>query len=254
MRRPIIIANWKMNPLTFQEAEKLLLDLLPEAAKNKKVEVVICPPFVWLTDLSHKYKKSVVFGGQNVFWKDSGPYTGEISPQMLKSSGVSYVIIGHSERKIHLGETDEMINKRLKAALEAGLVSVLCIGEKERSGDGIPAVVGEQLKKALEGVGKKSVKKLIVAYEPVWAVSTMPGSQADNPDNAFRAMIFIRKVLTDLYDRKTAEGVKIIYGGSVSSVNIASFFKEGKMEGVLVGGASLDAQEFTKIVKIVNPY
>lgn len=248
MSRPIIIANWKMNPPTFPEAEKLLLDLLPEVAKNKKVEVVICPPFVWLTDLSYKYKKSVAFGAQDVFWEEEGAFTGEISAAMLKSAGADYVITGHSERKIYFGETDEMINKKLKTALEAGLASVLCVGEEERSSDGIPAVVGEQLKKAMEGVGKNSVKKLIVAYEPVWAVSTMPGSQADNPDNAFRAMIFIRKVLTDLYDRKTAEGVKIIYGGSVSSANIAGFLREGKMEGALVGGASLDAQEFAKIV------
>lgn len=241
-----------MNPVIYEETEKLMVGLLSGIAKNKKVKVVICPPFVWLTDLSYKYKKSVTFGAQDVFWEEEGAFTGEISAAMLKSAGADYVIIGHSERKIYLGETDEMINKKLKTALGAGLVSVLCIGEKERSGDGIPAMVGEQLKKALEGVGKSSLKKLIVAYEPVWAVSTMPGSQADNPDNAFRAMIFIRKVLTDLYDRKTAEGVKIIYGGSVSSVNIAGFLKEGKMEGVLVGGASLDAQEFTKIVKIIN--
>ena len=249
MKNSIIIANWKMNPATYGEAEKLVSNLLPGITRNKKTKVVLCPPFVWLNSLSSKFKKSISFGAQDVFWKDGGPYTGEVSPQMLKSSGVNYVILGHSERKIYLGETDEMINKKLKAALEAGLIPVLCVGEKERNSDGIPAVVGEQLKNALGGIGKNLVKKLVVAYEPGWAISTMPGAKADSPDNAFRALVFIRKILAGLYGRKTAEGIKIIYGGSVSSANIAGFLKEGKMEGALVGGASMDAQEFLKVVR-----
>ena len=250
MSKSIIIANWKMYPATYQEAEKLMSDLLPFLAKNKKAKVVLCPPFIWLNDLSKKYKKSVSFGAQDVFWAEGGAFTGEISAPMLKSSRVGYVIIGHSERKIYLGETDEMINKKLKASLAAGLISVLCVGERERGKDDeIPGVVEEQLKKSLEGVGKNQLKKIIVAYEPVWAISTMPGAKPDTPDNAFRASILIRKVLADLYGRKTAGEVKIIYGGSINSNNIAAFIKEGKMQGGLVGGASLNPAEFIKIVK-----
>lgn len=239
-----------MNLSSFEEAEKLVLDLLPNIAKNKKTKVVLCPPFLWLNSLSRKYKKSVSFGAQNVFWKDAGAFTGEVSPPMLRSAGVEYVIIGHSERKIYLGETDEMINKKINAVLQAGLISILCIGERERGEDGeIPGVVADQLKKALEGVNKSQLKKIIIAYEPVWAISTMPGSKSDTPDNAFRASIFIRKVLADFYGRRAAGEVKIIYGGSVNSANIGAFIKEGKMEGALVGGASLDPAEFSKIVE-----
>ena len=172
---------------------------------------------------------------------------------MLKSAGAEYVIIGHSERKIYLGETDEVINKKLKAALGAGLTPILCVGERERGvDDEIPNIVEEQIKKALEGINKSKLKKIIIAYEPVWAISTTPGSKPDTPDNAFRAFIFIRKVLADLYGRKTAGEVKIIYGGSVNSGNISGFIKEGKMEGTLVGGASLDLTEFIKIIELAS--
>ena len=242
-----------MNPATYKEADKLVSDLEPAIAKNKKTKVVLCPPFIWLSDLSQKYKKSFSFGAQDIFWADEGAFTGEISAQMLKSAGAEYVIIGHSERKIYLGETDEIINRKLKAALGAGLTPILCVGERERGEDDeIPNVVEEQLKKALEGINKSQLKKIIVAYEPVWAISTTPESKPDTPDNAFRAFIFIRKVLADLYGRKTAGEIKIIYGGSVNSGNVAGFIKEGKMEGTLVGGASLDLTEFIKIIELAS--
>ncbi len=253
MIKPLIIANWKMNPATYEEAEGLVSNLLSAITKNKKTKVVLCPPFVWLNDLSRKYKKSISFGAQDVFWADEGAFTGEISAPMLKSSGVDYVIIGHSERKIYLGETDAMFSQKLKAALGVGLTPILCVGERERGEDDeIPSVVAEQLKKALEGVNKNQLKKVVIAYEPVWAISTTPGSKPDTPDNAFRASIFIRKVLADFYGRKAAGEIKIIYGGSVNSGNIAAFIKEGKMEGVLVGGASLDSAEFIGIVELVG--
>lgn len=252
MGKKIVVANWKMNPSIYGEAEKLFLDLLPTIKATRKVKVVICPPFVWLTDLSHKYKKSVAFGAQNVFWEAGGAYTGEVSPPMLKSSGVSYVIIGHSERRIYLAETDEMINKKLRAVLEIGLIPILCIGEEGKNSEGVSAVVGEQLEKALAGIRKNLVKKLIVAYEPIWAISATPGAKPDTPDNAFRVSIFIRKILAGLYGRKMAGEIKVIYGGSVNAKNIFSFLQDGKMEGVLVGGASLKPEEFSKIVKIAN--
>lgn len=252
MARFLIIANWKMNPRTYREAEGLFLAVRKGMQKNNKVGVVICLPLIWLIDFSRKYKSLVAFGAQNVFWETAGAYTGEVSPQMLKSSGVSHVIIGHSERKIYLGETDEMINKKVKAVFVAGLKPILCIGERERSGREVPSIVGEQLKKALEGVKKDKIRNLIVAYEPVWAISTMPGACPDTPDNAFRAAIFIRKVIADLYGLTAAKAVRVIYGGSVSSANTAVFLKEGKMGGALVGGASLDASEFIEIVKVAG--
>lgn len=228
----------------------MIFSLLPDMAKNKKTKVVICPPFIWLAGLIRQYKKSVSFGAQNVFWKEAGAFTGEISAAMLKSAGAEYVIIGHSERKIYLGETDELVNKKIKAALKVGLKPIICIGEKERGEDSeVPGIVGEQIKKALDGIHKNQLKKIILAYEPIWAISTMPGARPDTPDNAFRVSIFIRKILTQLHGRKAVEAVKIIYGGSVNSANVAAFIREGKMEGVLVGSASLDPAEFVKIME-----
>lgn len=253
MSKSIIIANWKMNPASYKKAENLVSDLLADITKNKKTKIVLCPPLLWLNGLSRKYKKSVSFGAQNFFWADTGAFTGEVSAQMLKSSGAEYVIVGHSERKIYLGEKDDMINKKLKSALKAGLTAILCVGERERGEDDeIPSIVEDQLKKALGGVNKNQLKKIIIAYEPVWAISTMSGSKPDTPDNAFRSSIFIRKVLADLYGRKAAGEVKIIYGGSVNSGNITAFIKEGKMDGGLVGGASLDHSEFIKIVELAG--
>ena len=142
-----------------------------------------------------------------------------------------------------------MINKKLHAAFAAGLLPVLCVGERERDDGQIPPIVGEQLKRALAGINRRQMGRLTVAYEPVWAISTQPGSRPDTPDNAFRAMLYIRKAAAGLYDRRTADLVRIIYGGSVTASNAAKFLSEGKMEGALVGGASLDADEFASIVK-----
>lgn len=248
----LIVANWKSNPATLAEAVLLAKKVEQGLSKLKKSEVVIAPPYSFLASLAEVLSK-VKLGAQNAFWQDVGPYTGEISWHQLKNLGVKYVIIGHSERKIYLAETDEMINKKLKAVLKAGFESILCVGERARSTDNqIPVVVEEQLKKALAGVRKNLVQKLSVAYEPIWAISTMPGSRPDTPDNAFRASVFIRKVLAGLYGRKAAEEIKVIYGGSVNSKNIFAFLQEGKMEGALVGGASLDPEEFITIVKIAS--
>lgn len=249
MHKPLIIANWKMNPATFAEAVLLARKIERGLAGIRGVEVVIAPPFPFLMEVGRVLKKSKL-GSQDIFWADIGPYTGEVSWRQLKEVGAEYAIIGHSERKLHIGENDEMINKKVRAALEHGVSPVLCIGERERAGNDIPGTVGEQLKNALRGVKKSFLKGLIVAYEPVWAISTMPGARPDTPDNAFRALVYIRKTITRLYGRTAGETVRIIYGGSVKAGNIASFLREGKMEGALVGGASLDPKEFVKIVRI----
>lgn len=247
MSKFLIVANWKMNPDAPGRA-KLLAQKIESSVSGKKNEVVITPPFLFLEGIGKVLKKTKL-GAQDTFWTDVGPYTGEISWHQLKHFKVVYVIVGHSERRINLGETDEMINRKVKAALENGISPILCIGERERSGKEIPAIVGEQLKSALKGVTKNLLKNLVVAYEPVWAISTTSGARPDTPDNAFRASLYIRKIVSGLFDQKSAKNVRVIYGGSVNSQNVSSFLKEGRMQGALVGGASLNPQEFSKILK-----
>lgn len=248
MHKPLIVANWKMNPASLKEAILLASAAEECAAKVKNVEIVLAPPFPFLGAIKSVIKKSKL-GAQDSFWADSGPYTGEVSWKQLAGIGAEYIIIGHSERRIHLGESDELIAKKTDALLKNGMNVILCIGEREREGGDIPIAVGIQLKSALIGVKKNMIKNLIIAYEPVWAISTNAGARPDSPDNAFRATLYIRKILVELYGRTAASAVRIIYGGSVKSANIASFLREGKMEGALVGGASLDPREFAEIVR-----
>lgn len=248
MRKPLIVANWKANPDSLERAVILAKKIEQAAKAAPRAEVVIAPPFPFLPAVG-KVLRRAKLGAQDVFWGDVGPYTGEVSWRQLKHLKIEYIIIGHSERKTYLGETDEIINKKTRAALEHGFCPILCIGEKEHGAQEIPAVLGEQLKKALQGMKKSYLKNLTVAYEPVWAVSTMPGARADTPDNAFRAMVYIRRVITALYGTKAAGLVRVIYGGSVNAKNIVSFLREGRMQGALVGAASLDPKEFASLVR-----
>ena len=253
MVKKIIIANWKMNPVMLKEARRLFDKVKKGVRRAKNVEVVICPPFVFLADLKPKtYKLKPQLGAQNVFWQEKGAFTGEISPAMLKELGVTHVIIGHSERKKWLGETDEMINKKVKAVLKAGLTPILCVGEWEREAAGeIPRIVEEQVRAALKGIKKGDFKNGIIAYEPVWAIGT---GRAETPDNATRAALYIRRIVKGVLGSNTAEKIRVIYGGSVNSQNAALFIAKDirGMEGMLVGGASLNAEEFIKIVKAVS--
>lgn len=236
-----------MNPETSREAILLAYKIECGAAKMKNIRVIVAPPFPFLIPVARMLKKAKLCA-QDSSWAEKGAFTGEVSWKQLKRLGVTHVIIGHSERRMYLNETDETVNKKIRALLTHGLIPILCIGEYQRTGKEIPAVVGEELKNALKGIKKNLVRKLIVAYEPIWAISTMPGARPDTPDNAFRAVVYIRKIITDLYGRACAERVRIIYGGSVKAHNVRSFLREGKMEGALIGGASLDAGEFIKIV------
>jgi len=224
-----------MNPQTYAEAEELLFSVKESVQKMGVVKIILCPPFVWLTDLSHKHKNGISFGAQDVFWEDSGAYTGEISPQMLLSSGVEYVIIGHSERRA-LGETDEMINKKLKAALRGNLTPILAVGERNKSDDR-DEILASQLTVDLDGLDSS---KIIIAYEPVWAIGT---GDAETPEHTLDAVEIIKRVTGD---------VLVLYGGSVDSKNIASFVSQSEIAGVLVGGASVDKEEFRKIIEIVS--
>lgn len=247
MRKPLIIANWKMNPPTVKEAVLLAHGIERGASRYRNVEVIVAPPFHFLMSLGRVLKR-VHLGAQDSAWAEAGPYTGEVSWLQLQSIGVRHVIVGHSERRLHMGETDDMIQKKVDALLRHGMTPIVCIGERMRIGNDIPAVVGDQLKTALNGIARRVVKNLVVAYEPIWAISTVPGARPDTPDNAFRTKVYIQKILTGLYGRAAAQAVRIIYGGSVRSENAAPFLKEGKMDGALVGGASLDSGEFIRII------
>ena len=245
--KKLIIANWKSNPATLREAVALAQKTELAASGHRGVEIVVAPPFPFLGGVA-AVLKAAKLGSQNASWGDTGPYTGEVSWRQLKSLKVKYVIVGHSERRLFFGETDEMINKKVHALLECGLAPVLCVGEREQSGD----EAAQQLKNALAGVKKSLVKNLIVAYEPVWAISTMPHSRPDTPQNAFRAHVYIRKVLAALFGREQGEKVRIIYGGSVNAKNITPFLIAGHMQGALVGGASLDIAEFSEIIRATS--
>lgn len=227
--KKIIIGNWKCNPLTFAQAEGLFNNI-KKGIKPVKNEIIICPPFSYLCCLSGN---SFKLGAQDCFWEEKGPYTGEISPKMLKDLGVEYVIIGHSERRMHLGETDKMINGKLKAALKSGLKPILCVGEKK--GENFKKIINNQLSLDLLGIPKKDLKKIIIAYEPIWAIGTGNFCEAEK---AKQTMIFIKSKI------KT----KVLYGGSVNSDIVVYYMKNG-FDGLLVGGASLNAKEFIKIAK-----
>ncbi|MBI2888986.1 MAG: triose-phosphate isomerase [Candidatus Liptonbacteria bacterium] len=248
----LIIANWKMNPPTYKEAEQLAEAVIKSSPK--KVDVVLCPPFVWLTDMSHESTGKVKFGAQDVFWEEAGAFTGEVSAAMLKSSNVEYVIVGHSERRHNLAETDVMVNKKVLAALKAGLHVILCVGEsKEVRRKGIPAAkrfVERQLREDLSGIDHLKLEvqglKLSITYEPVWAISGGdPTHAADDPKNAVEMIRFIKSQLLAICYLPLA----VLYGGSVNAKNAGSFLREPEIGGALVGGASLKPKEFLGILK-----
>jgi len=242
----LIVANWKCNPKSLQEAKKLF-DTIKKATKSiKETEVVICPPFLYLPVLKTKGSK-IKLGAQNCFWEEQGAFDGEISPPMLKSVGCSYVIVGHSERRHLFKETDTMINKKIKALIRANLISILCVGEteEEKNKGKFTQVISDQIKKALKGVSRKDIQKVIIAYEPVWAIGT---GRACRPIEAQVVHLFIRKIIARLYSRKIAERLPILYGGSVNQKNALDYLKESGMKGLLIGGASLRAKEFIKII------
>lgn len=245
--KTIVVANWKMNPKTAKEA-LTLFEASADAAKTaKNVEVVICPPFVWLGDLLtySKIKKGLVLGAQNCHWELSGAYTGEVSATMLADIGVRYVIAGHSERRRYLGETDSIINLKIKTALKFELKPILCVGE--RQGEEMNLMVEEQLTKGLAGLSINQMKEVVIVYEPVWAISTQAGRPC-LPDDALSANLFIKRVVTKLYSRFLADKTPVLYGGSVDSGNAVEYIKKAQVNGVLVGGASLDAKEFGALI------
>ncbi|MFC1904131.1 triose-phosphate isomerase [Chloroflexota bacterium] len=244
MRIPMIAGNWKMNT-TVSEAMELVRAMLNELDKINNVEKVLCPPFVSLSSVGELIKgSSVKLGAQNLYFMEKGAYTGEISPLMLADL-CEYVIIGHSERRQYFDETGEIVNKKIAVALKAGLKPVLCIGERleENEAGKTKEVITEQMGSSLTGID--SVNSLVIAYEPVWAIGT---GKAATGEQANEVISLIRRNLARLYDDSTAQGMRILYGGSVNAANTAEFIKQPEIDGALVGGASLKAPEFLSIV------
>ena len=241
-----IIANWKMNPVSFDEADSLIKTIKKGIKKSDNLKIIICPPAVYLSKI--KTNSSFDLGIQNIFWEDKGAYTGEISATIAKNLKIKYTIAGHSERRKYLNETDEMINLKIKSALKNNLSPVLCIGEtlKEKEQDKTSNIITAQLKLALASVDKSQIanRKLQVAYEPIWAIGT---GKTPSADEIMSAGLLIKKTLSSLYDRETAEKVPILYGGSVNSKNAYDFVDKTGMDGLLIGGASLNASEFVRI-------
>ncbi|MEK7510188.1 MAG: triose-phosphate isomerase [Patescibacteria group bacterium] len=249
MSKTFIVGNWKMNPETEHKALELFTMVAKGVENLQKIEVAICPPFVHLPNLPHgRYKISI--GAQDCFWETKGAFTGEVSPSMLKSLGCSYVILGHSERKNYLGETIEMINKKLHAVLEASLTPIVCVGEKERSSENNQRQLQKQLEALLKGMeSSQEVRKIVLTYEPEWAISTTEGAEPASPQRIRQSLFSIRAVLDTMFGKGTGENIRILYGGSVNRKNIKEFIEEGKAQGALVGSASLDAKEFISLVK-----
>ncbi|OGZ46080.1 MAG: triose-phosphate isomerase [Candidatus Ryanbacteria bacterium RIFCSPHIGHO2_02_FULL_45_13b] len=249
-RKILIVANWKCNPATWAEASRLFTATARVIPKSKNMDVVVCPPAVFL--LNHKLQTvNYKLGIQDVFWEDMGAYTGAIGPCMARSVGASYVIIGHSERREYFKETNEMVGAKVHAALKAGLRVVLCVGEKSREGDAAEyaGFVKEEVCAGLRGVTKQALKNVIIAYEPIWAVGS---DEADTPERTLEMALYIRKTIADLYDRSVAQAFPVLYGGSANAGNARAFLRDGGVDGLLVGRASLNAKEFGNILKIVS--
>lgn len=248
--KPLIVANWKCNPATLQEARQIFNSIKRGIKKIKRVEVVICPPFVYLPNL---LGSSATFGpgGQNCFWEEEGAFTGEISPAQLSDLNCQYVILGHSERRRYFGETDEIINRKIKKSLEFKLNPIFCIGEgleSRKEGQTIK-VLEAQTKGGLKKITRKEMKKIVIAYEPIWAIGS---GRACPIDEAQSMGLLIRKIVAQLYGRTISKNLRVLYGGSVNSQNAPDYIREARLDGLLVGGASLKPEEFVRIIKGVS--
>ena len=248
MRKKLIAANWKMNK-TPDETRAFFRDFLPLVAGHDRDEIVVCPPY---TDVAVAIEaaqgSNVAIGVQNVHWKAEGAYTGEISAAMLLSLGVTHVIIGHSERRQYFGETDDTVNLRLKTALEAGLIPICCVGEvlEEREAGLCDDVLRRQCVRAFHAISAKKAAKLVVAYEPVWAIGT---GKTATPELAAEAHAVIRREAVEVFGENFAAQLRILYGGSVKPDNASALMAQEEIDGALVGGASLDPKAFAGIVK-----
>ena len=251
MRTPFIAGNWKMHK-TIEEAVALVTELRSLLDGIEGIDVAVCPPFPALESVRRALDGSFIgVGAQNMHWEEQGAFTGEVSPRMLAGL-CDYVIIGHSERRTLFGETDGMVNRKLRAALAHGLTPIVCVGENlEQNQSGrTEAVVGGQVRAAFEGVPAEQARTVVIAYEPIWAIGT--GVPAHGPDAARIIREVVRGTLVDLYGDDVAQSIRVQYGGSVKPNNIAEFIREPEIDGALVGGASLRAEDFAEIVRIAR--
>ena len=247
--KTLIVANWKMNPASLKEA-KTLFEAIKKGIKNiKNVEVVICPPFVYLSAITQS-AGGLVLGAQNCFWEEKGAFTGEISAPQLHDLKINYVIIGHSERRKYFNETNDQINKKIKKSLHEKLGPILCVGEtsEEKQMDKKVEVLEKQIIETLKNISSKEIKNIVIAYEPVWSIGTGDNCSIDE---TMSSILFIRKVIFKLYNREISDNIRVLYGGSVEPDNAASYIKNAGANGLLVGGASTSSEEFIKIIRSV---
>jgi len=248
MRKPIIAGNWKMYK-TIKEGQELVNCLKRELYNIDEVDIVVCPPYTLLSYIADMLSSSnIALGAQDVHWEDEGAYTGEVSAKMLKDAGCSYVIIGHSERRQYFGETNERVNEKTKAVLKADLIPIVCVGETlaEREANKTFDVIKNHIENGLKGISETDVLKLVVAYEPVWAIGT---GKTATPQQAQEVHAYIRKLLGNMFSVSAAAQIRIQYGGSVKPDNIVSLMAQEDIDGALVGGASLKVDSFSEIIK-----
>jgi triosephosphate isomerase (TIM) len=249
MRKKILAANWKMN-LTHVEAESYVKAFLNEVGEVNDVEIVIIPSFTSIPTLAQASGNApfIRLGAQNLYWERNGAFTGEISATMLRALFVKYVIIGHSERRSLFGETDEMVQRKVHTALEAGLRPIMCVGETlaERESGSVQKVLRRQVEEGLKGVSSDHSSDIVLAYEPVWAIGT---GRTASPAQAEEVHAFLRSLLAELFDQTAADRIRIQYGGSVKPENTEDLMRQPNIDGALVGGASLDAHSFARIIR-----
>ena len=246
MRKPIIAGNWKMN-MTPAEAERLVAELIP-LVKDAACEVVVCPPYVDLALVGKLLAgTNIKLGAQNIHWAPKGAFTGEISADMLLAMGVSHAIVGHSERRQYFGETDETVNKRAKAALDANITPIICVGEslEQRESGVTDTIVSKQTVAALAGFSAEEVVRSVIAYEPIWAIGTGKTATSEDANTTIKV---IRDAIAGVYGQKVADEVRIQYGGSMNAKNATELMAMPEIDGGLIGGASLKSEDFSKVV------
>jgi triosephosphate isomerase len=254
----LLVGNWKMNPARTEDARNIAAAYKKVSIKLEHTSIVACPPFVYIPLVSPMKKKMkrgtksparIIAGAQDVFFESEGSFTGEVSPKMLRDMGVSYVIVGHSERR-KMGETDEIVSKKALAAISAGLCPIICIGEAVHDVDGAYLeTLKEQVKKSLAGIPKSSAEKLVIAYEPIWAIGA---KEAMKPEQIRETALFIKKVIADIFGRETALDLPILYGGSVNWRNASDIIRTGGVQGLLVGRESVNIPGFVELAKAVD--
>jgi triosephosphate isomerase (TIM) len=247
--KKLIIGNWKMYPVTLEEALRINKGIKKVSKNLKSTNVVICPPFVYIPKLGSRVESKISLGAQNVYFEEQGAFTGEVSAKMLKEVGVTHVIVGHSERR-ERGETDEMISKKIALLLELGMNPILCVGEKVRNEHGEHLdFLKNQIKNSLNKVSKKNINKLIVAYEPIWAIGAKEPMEGAT---VYEMSLFVKKVLSDIIGYSEAVGTPVLYGGSVNFRNAPDIIVKGQVDGLLVGRESVNQVGFVELLKAVD--